>query len=259
MDTLYVLCRSVDHRYAHLMEAGEADVAVEQKRAYFAAEAKGNPLVQAILAGGRVSYDHLLADDKRGFMAGPATFFRTHEILRKTREMNCPITIDGREFSHNEVADMFASCIPNAKLAHLPWCSLGRCRISLGLAWAATLLVAHFIARGQENDDLFDPFVIYEMGLVTTVVALIYTILKQNRDVRYAAPWNSAMYLDLNADLLRRNSPALAVARKEYVPQEKPFKSAHFYYALARKIESHGMDAELMQKLSACNSSGQRL
>jgi hypothetical protein len=251
MDTLYVLCRSVDHRHSDRMGADEVREACAQKTAYFKAEAKVNPLVEAILTGGRVTFDGLSSQDKHGFLDGPATFFRTHEILRKTRSSNARLSIGSREYTHDEVAALFSRCVPNAKLAQLPWCSLGRLRISLGLAWAATLLVAHITAQGQEGDNLFDPFALYYMGSITTVAALIYTTLKQNRDVRHAAPWNSAMYLDLNADLVRRNSPALAWACKGRLPQQKFLKTPQFYYAVARKIESHGFDAELIQTSSA--------
>src|SRR3990170_4707572 len=84
-------------------------------------------------------------------VAGPATFFRTHEILRKTRRSNASLTIGGREYTHDEGVKMFARCVPNTKLDHLPWCSLGRYRVSLGLAWAVTLVVALITARGQED------------------------------------------------------------------------------------------------------------
>ena len=228
------------------MEAGPAGQACVQKTAYFHAEAKVNPLVKEILAGGTVSFDGLAAQDNHGFLAGPATFFRTHEILRKTRHSNARLTIGGREYSHDDVVAMFARCIPNVKLARLPWWSPSRLRISLGLGWAITLVVAHITALGAEGEKWVDPFVLVYLGSITTVTALIYTTVKQNRDVRHAAPWNSAMYLDLNADLIRRHSPALAMARKEFVPQQKPIKKPQFYYALARKIETHGFDAELM-------------
>lgn len=251
MDTLYVLCRSVDHRYAHLLDAADVEAAFTQKRAYFAAEAEHNPLVQEIMTGGTVTFDGLEAVDRHAFLVGPATFFRTHEILRKTLATNHRIKVGQQEYSREEVAAMFARCVPNARLERLPWCSLGRYRVSLGLAWGATLLTAHFTARGQDVDLPVDPFVLYYMGIITTVAALIYPSLRQNRDVRDVAPWNSAMYLDLNADLLRRNNRAVAVARKEYVPQERPLKTPRFYYALARTIEAHGFDTELAQRLSA--------
>jgi hypothetical protein len=254
MDTLYVLCRSVDRRHGECMDSGDAEEVRAQKIAYFKAEAKENPLVQEILSGGSVSFQGVSHYDKHGFLAGPATFFRTHEILRKTRKTNPPLTLGGREFPHDEVSEMFNRCIPNAKLAHIPWCSLGRLRISLGLAWALTILVSHITARGQEGDEFLDPFALFYTGSLTTAAALIYTTVRQNRDVRHAAPWNSAMYLDLNADLVRRNSPALAVARKEFLPMEKPIKRSHFYYSLARKIEAHGFDPELMQRLADSRS-----
>ena len=259
MDTLYVLCRSADRRHGEHMHSREADEVRAQKTTYFKAEAKVNPLVQEILTGGSVRFDGMSDYDTAGFLAGPATFFRTHEILRKTRRANPPLTLGGREYSHDAVSAMFNRCVPNAKLAHIPWCSLGRLRISLGLAWALTLVVSHITARGQAGEEMLDPFALFYTGSITTALALIYTTLRQNRDVRHAAPWNSAMYLDLNADLVRRNSPGLAMARKEFVPQEKPFKSSRFYYALARKIEAHGFDIELMQRLSASGRSSNEM
>ena len=255
MDTLYVLCRSVDRRHDSHMEPADADEACDRKHAYFEAEANVNPLVKEILVGGTITCDGLAAHDRYGFLQGPATFFRTHEILRKTQRANTPLIIGGREYMHDEVAAMFDRCVPNAKLTHLPWWSFGRYRMSLGLAWALTLVVAHITARGQDADNLLDPFALYYGGSITTVVALIYTTMKQNRDVRHAAPWNSAMYLDVNATLIRQNSQTLAIARKEYLPQEKPFKTSRFYYSLARKIESHAFETELLQRQSATEPS----
>ena len=105
--------------------------------------------------------------------------------------------------------------------------------------------MALLFARENPAVGTFDPFVLYHVGLLTTVVALSYTALKSNRDVRQSAPWNSAIYLDLNADLVRRNSPALAAARKEFLPVQKGFKHPDFYYAVARRIESRGFDGDL--------------
>lgn len=250
-----MLCRSVDRRHDSQMGPADADETCDQKLAYFQEEAKVNPLVKEILAGGNVSCDGLASHDAHGFLHGPATFFRTHEILRKTQRSNSPLCIGGREYSHDEVSAMFDRCIPNAKLAHFPWWSFARLRMSLGLAWALTLLVSHITARGQETDELLDPFVLFYSGSITTVAALAYATMKRNRDVRHAAPWNSAMYLDVNAALIRRNSPALAFARKEFVPQEKPFKTSRFYYSLARKVESCEFEHELIQRQSAARSS----
>ena len=142
-----------------------------------------------------------------------------------------------------------AASVPNAKLQHLPWFSPSRYVTSLALAWGATLLIAHLFARDNPADGPFDTFVLYHLGLIASIVALAYTALKTNRDVRQSAPWNSAIYLDLNADLVRRNSPGLACARKEMLPQQKGFKHPDFYYALARRIEAHGFDEELARRV----------
>lgn len=251
MDTLYTLCRAADNRHALPLGITEAAEVVTHKRACFTAEAEQNPLVREILTGGRVTYDGIAADDRRAFLIGPATFFRTHEILRKTRSANRPICVGPREYAHDEVVAMFARCIPNVTLEYIPWCSMSRYLMSLGLAWSTTLIVSLIVARGNESTSPLDGAVLVYMGTITTMAALTHTALRRNRDMRHAAPWNSALYLDLNADLLRRGSLALAVARKEFVPQQKPFKTRAFYYAIARGIESRAFDADLSRHLSS--------
>jgi hypothetical protein len=249
MDTLYTLCRSADNHFAPPFTAEQVAEVISHKATYFSHEAALNPLVREILQGGTITYFDLKKDDRRGFLEGPATFFRTHEILRRTRRSNAPVVIGDREYPHNIVADLFDRCVPNAKLHHLPWFSPSRYAMSLALAWGVTLLIAHLFARDNPGMGPFDTYVMYHLGLLASIVALTYTALKTNRDVRQSAPWNSALYLDLNADLVRRNSPALACARKEFIPQQKGFKDPAFYYALARRIEAHGFDEELARRV----------
>ncbi len=249
MDTLYTLCRSVDNKYAPPFTAAQVAEIAAHKKTHFLNEAAQNPLVQEILAGGTISYFGLKHDDHRKFMEGRATFFRTHEILRHSRRRNSPVTIGTKEFSHNAVAKMFDRCVPNAKLQHVPRFSPARYTASLAYAWGGTLLVALLFARENPGVGMFDPFVLYYLGLISSIVALVYTALKSNRDVRHPAPWNTATYLDLNADLVRRDSPNLAFARKEFVPLQKGFKNPDFYYPLARRIEAHGFDEELARQL----------
>ncbi|HEY0945924.1 MAG TPA: hypothetical protein VGD81_11685 [Opitutaceae bacterium] len=251
MDPLYTLCRSADNRHAPPLSAAAAAEVIAAKKAYFAAEAEKNPLVRAILAGGEVTFE-ACAGCRRptGFLAGPATFFRTHELLRKTRRGDTPLRIDGVEYTHDAVAEMFARCVPNARLEHVPWYSPSRYTSSLAFAWTLTLVTAHLVARDAEDGHLFDSSVITYLGVPLTGAALVQSALRQNRDVRRAAPWNSALYLDLNADLLRRDSPALAVARKEQLPRQRPIKTERFYYAVARRIAAHDFD-ELLERRRA--------
>lgn len=251
MDSLYTLCRSADNRCAPPFTAAQVSETCSHKKAHFTRAAATNPLVQAILQGDTLAYPGLEDDDRRRFLAGPATFFRTHEILRHTSKRNVPIKIGQQEFPHNTVADFFDACVPNAKLHHRPWFSPARYTTSLALVWGVTLLIAHFVARDRAETGLLDAYVIYHLGIGGTIAALAFTALKRNRDVRRPAPWNSAIYLDLNADLARRDHPALAAARKELIPQQKPYKTPEFYYALARRIEAHGFDDELSQHLPA--------
>jgi hypothetical protein len=249
MDTLYSLCRCADKQFKPPLAPDETRTIVDYKRAYFAAEAKENPLLTEILANGSISAFGLEKKDPTGFLRGPATFFRAHEILRKTQHSNTAISLGAREYTHNEVASFFSRCVPNAKLHHIPWCSLSHYGMSIGLSWGITLLTAHLVARSRESAVPLDGEICFYLGCYSTIAAITYTALTQNRDVRRSAPWNTALYLDLNADLLRRNSPLLALARKEILPRQH-FKRRDFYYAIARKIETHRFDAELTSVLS---------
>jgi hypothetical protein len=148
--------------------------------------------------------------------------------------------------------------VPNVHLHYAPWCSPARYTASLGLAWGSTLLVAHLVARNEDSQTFLDRGVLYHMGLYTTLGALLYTALKKNRDVRHSAPWNTTVYLDLNTDLIRRDLPAAALARKEFLPRQRGlFKTPAFYYNLARKIENHGFDTELSTLLAGQKTAAQ--
>lgn len=250
MDNLYTLLRSVDNSRPDRPTPAEALELLKKKKAYFSEEAKANPLVREILAAGQVRCDLIEKSGHRAFLNGPASFFRVHELLRQTRKKNSPIQIGTEEFPHNQVVDFFERCVPNVRLHHAPWCSPSRYAVSLGIAWASTLLAALIVARNSEGASLLDTGVLYYMGLYTTLVALLYTAFKTNRDVRHAAPWNSALYLDLNADLVRRDLPLAAIAQKDVMPRQGLFKTPEFYYAMARKIESHGFDSELAHRLA---------
>ncbi len=256
MDNLYTLLRAVDNSHADQPTAEQAQESLKRKKAYMEEEAKRNPLFREILSSGKVVCE--LVEKSRGhhaFLEGPPTFFRVHELLRQTRKKDTPIQIGGKEHSHNEVVELFERCVPNVQLHHAPWCSPSRYTTSLGLAWASTLLAAHFVGRNSDTASLFDTGVLYHMGLYTTLVAFAYTALKRNRDIRHSAPWNTALYLDLNIDLVRRNLPQAAVASKEVLPRQKGlFKTPDFYYALARRIESHGFDAELNDRMQGRNT-----
>jgi len=250
MDNLYTLLRCADNSRTPPLTSRDAAELLARKKAYFLEEAKTNPLAREILRGGRIACDGLMKSGDN-FLSGPATFFRVHELLRKTRSQNLPLQIGNAEFCHNEVVDLFERCVPNVHLHYAPWCSPARYTASLGLAWGSTLLVSHLMARSSDSQTFLDPDVLYHMGLYTTLAALLYTALKKNRDVRHAAPWNTAIYLDLNTDLIRREQPTAALARKEFIPRQHGlFKTPDFYYPLARKIEQHGFDTELSAQLA---------
>ncbi len=231
MDNLYTLLRSVDNSRTPPLTPQETADVLDRKKAYFTEEAKTNPLAREILRAGPITCDGLVLPPNKTILNGPATFFRVHELLRKNRDKNLPLQIGNAEFSHNHVVDFYERCMPNVQLHHAPWFSPARYTATLGLAWSSTLLVAHLMARSSDGQTMFDPSVLYFMGVYTTLAALITTALKKNRDVRHSAPWNTAIYLDLNADLVRRNQPTAAFATKEFLPRQSGlFKTPDFYY-----------------------------
>jgi hypothetical protein len=251
MDNLYTLLRSVDNSCPAQPDTGEAAEILRKKRAYLQEEAKTNPLAREIINGGNVRCDLVDKSGRHQFLAGPATFFRVHELLRQTRKKDHPIQVGNEEIPHNTVVDYLERCIPNMRLHHAPWCSPARYTVSLSIAWASTLLVSHIVGRNADVPTLLDTTVVYYMGLYTTLVAFLYTAFKTNRDVRHSAPWNTALYLDLNVDLVRRDQPIAALAHKDIIPRQGLFKTPDFYYAVALKIESHGFDEQLGAQLRA--------
>jgi hypothetical protein len=238
MDTLYTLCRSADNRHAVPLGADARAGVIAHKRAFFADEAAVNPLVAEILRGGTVSVHVPSAGRRAEFLRGPASFFRTHELLRRTRSTNAPLLLGGREYPRVEVLGFFQRCVPNTNLHFRPWFSTARYTTSLGLAAAGTILIAHLVALTSDNDALFDHAVAWQAGVLLFAAAILSSARRSNRDPRHAAPWNSAIYLDANAALIRSGSPSLAVARKEWIPQQRLFKEPAFYDRLLAEIES---------------------
>lgn len=251
MDNLYTLLRAVDNSHALPLTPKEAADLLNRKKSHFLEEAKTNPLAREILRGGQVSCDSLPKPAASSILDGPATFFRVHELLRKTRAKNFPLQIGGREFPHNTAVDLYERCVPNVQLHHAPWCSPARYTTSLGLAWGCSLLVALVAGSSEDGQPALDTHVLCYAGTYMTLAALLYTAIKKNRDVRHSAPWNTAIYLDLNTDLIRREQPAAAAAHKDILPRQKFFKTPEFYHALVRKIEAHGYDAELTARVSS--------
>jgi hypothetical protein len=238
MDTLYTLCRSADNRQAVPLSRDARAEVIVHKRTFFADEAAANPLVAEILRGGIVSLHTPLAGRRAGFLRGPASFFRTHELLRQTRTTNAPLLIGGREYPRAEVLGLFQRCVPNTNLHFRPWFSTVRYTTSLGLAAAGTILIAHVVALTSDDDGLFDREVAWQVGVLLFAAAILSSARRSNRDPRHAAPWNSALYLDANAALIRSGSPSLAVARKEWIPQQRLFKEPAFYDRVLAEIES---------------------
>jgi len=257
MDTLYTLLRSADRRHSLPFQPDAARDIADCKQAYIQAEAQENPLLREILAGGTVTIDDIEALDRHGFLQGPATFFRVHEILRKNRAGDQAVRIGSEQFSHDEAVALFGRCIPNVWLRHVPWHSLAHYRLSLPLAWGSSLLVSHLVARGSTEGGFLDGTILYYMGIGTTTAAVVYSTLRSSRRLNQPAPWNSALYLDLNIDLFRRRSPALAAARKDFLPRQTPWKTPDFYYALARRIEQAGFDEELSRRLPSASAGAQ--
>jgi hypothetical protein len=250
-DTLYALCRSADNRHCPPFQPDDVVEIMNQKKAYFASEADRNPLVREILAGGRIDASDVNKSKHEGFLDGPATFFRTHELLRATRRSHTSITVGAQEYDREAVVQMFDHCVPNARLNHLPWCSVARYGTSVGLALGVTLLAAFLVARDNDNGALLDWSVFFSLGAVLLIVAIACTTFMQKRDLRRPAAWNTCLYLDLNADLLRRDSPGIAAARKEFLPRQGMVKTHRFYYPLARQVEAHAFDAALLLNLPA--------
>lgn len=207
------------------------------------------PLAARIVRGAPVECS--LADDPFS-CHGPATCFRVHEILRKTRaHPEARILLDGETIARGELLRLYRMLVPNTNLEPLSRYSPYTLPRVLTAAALGGVVAGAWAGRGQSPPVWLD----FRMAFVGAgAVVVIMSLLGQfalSRNILKTAPWNAALYNDVNLLLYRQDPSLLHLARRDYVERNHFMKGGlkgRRYHERAQAIESGAYVAVLRRR-----------
>jgi hypothetical protein len=182
---------------------------------------------------------------------GPVTCFRVHEILRKTRRHpEARILLNDIPVAREELLKMYRLLVPNTNLEPLsPYTLYSLPRILLA-ALVGGIVVGGWVGR-ESSPEVWMDFRAAAAG--AAAVAAMLSLLGQfavSRNVTRTAPWNAALYNDLNLLLYQRDPALLYLARSEFMERNQLIKgglNGRRYHERARAIES-GVYLEVLRR-----------
>jgi hypothetical protein len=206
------------------------------------------PLAAHIVRGSRIACADI--DDEYS-REGPVTCFRVHEILRKTRHHpEARILLNESPVPREELLKMYRLLTPNTNLEPLSKLNLYSLPSVLLAALVGGVVAGSWMGRDQTPEVWMD----FRAAVVGAgVVAATMSLLGQfalSRNVARTAPWNAALYNDLNLLLYQRDPALLYLARREFMERNHLIKgglNGRRYHERARAIES-GAYLEVLQR-----------
>ncbi len=227
---------------------GETTALSEAKRRLIDEVVAVAPLAAHVVRGSRIACADVSDEFAR---EGPTTCFRVHEILRKTRRHpEARILLNGVTVPREELLRMYRMLTPNTNLEPLsPYTLYSLPRILL-VALVGGLVAGSWAGREHSPEMRMD-FLAAAIG--AGVVAATLSLLGQfalSRNVTRTAPWNAALYNDLNLILYRRDPALLYLARPEFMERNHLIKggiNGRRYHERAQAIES-GAYVEVLQR-----------
>jgi hypothetical protein len=230
------------------MSPGETTAMAEAKRQLIDDAVAVAPLAAHIVRGSRIACADI--NDKYS-REGPVTCFRVHEILRKTRRHpEARILIDEFSVPREELLKMYRMLTPNTNLEPLsPYTLYSLPRILLA-ALVGGIVTGGWAGREQSPEVWMDfRAAIVGAGLVAATMSLLGQFAV-SRDVTRTAPWNAALYNDVNLIMYRQNPALLYLARTEFMERNHLVKgglNGRRYHERAQAIES-GAYIETLQR-----------
>jgi hypothetical protein len=218
---------------------GETARLAETKRRLIEGVVMVAPLAAHIVRGSRIAY----ADGNDEYVReGPVTCFRVHEILRKTRRHpEARILLDGATIAREELLAMYRMLVPNTNLEPLSRLTLYTLPRILLAGVVGGVVAGAWAGRAHEPEVGMD----FRMALMGgALVAAVMSLLGQfalSRNVVKTAPWNAALYNDVNFALYRQDPALLHLARREFLDRNHFIKgglNGRRYHERARAIES---------------------
>ena len=197
------------------------------------------PLAAHIVRGSRIACPDLEDEYSR---EGPVTCFRVHEILRKTRRHpEARILLNKAPVPRGELLKMYRLLVPNTNLEPLsPYTLYSLPRILLA-ALVGGVVAGAWAGQDQAPEVWMDfRAAVIGAGLVAATLSLLGQFAV-SRNIARTAPWNAALYNDLNLLLYQRDPALLYLARPEFMERNHLIKgglNGRRYHERARAIES---------------------
>jgi hypothetical protein len=227
---------------------GETARLAECKRRMIEGVVKVAPLATHIVRGSRIAYAD--CDDEYS-REGPVTCFRVHEILRKTRRHpEARILLNGTAIAREELLAMYRMLTPNTNLEPLSRFTLYTLPRILLIGLAGGVVAGAWMGR-QQTPEVWIDFraALIGGGLAAAGMSLLGQ-LALSRNMSRTAPWNVALYNDVNLLLYQRDPALLYLARLEFMELNHFIKGGlkgRRYHERARAIES-GAYVEVLRR-----------
>ena len=234
------------HSFYGAATAGEAGVPLgetvrlaEAKRQLIDDAVVVAPLAAHVVRGSRIECS--LAEDEYA-CHGAVTCFRVHEILRKTRRHpEARILLNDQPVAREELLAMYRMLVPNTNLEPLPRFTLYTLPRILLAAVVGGIVAGAWMGQGDSPEVWMDfRAALIGGGLVGAAMSLLGQFAL-SRNVFKTAPWNAALYNDMNLLLYRQDPSLLYLARREFQERNHFIKgglNGRRYHERARAIES---------------------
>jgi hypothetical protein len=221
------------------MPLGETARLAEAKRRLIDDVVMVAPLAAHIVRGSRIACADV---DDEFTREGPVTCFRVHEILRKTRRHpEARILLNGNAIAREELLAMYRMLTPNTNLEPLSRFTLYTLPRILLIGLVGGVVAGGWMGR-QQTPEVWIDFraALIGGGLVAAAMSLLGQ-LALSRNMSKTAPWNVALYNDVNLLLYRRDPALLYLARIEFLERNHFIKgglNGRRYHERAQAIEN---------------------
>jgi len=232
--------------FYYLATAGEKEVPLadttalaESRRRLIDDVVATAPLAAHIVRGARIACPEIEDDFSQ---EGLTTCFRVHEILRKTRgRPEARILLDEKPVARRELLAMYRLLTPNTNLEPLSPYTLYTLPRILATALVGGVVIGGWAGHEQTPESWMDfRAACFGAGLVAAAMSLLGQFA-WSRNLARAAPWNVALYNDVNFVLYQRDPKLLYLARVELVERNHLIKgglNGRRYHERAHAIET---------------------